>query len=501
MRFPDFQPCLFVVSSDGRILSYEPHFLEWLGNHTDSLANVPFRKVMGQINPDWLPQIPGDPADIPSGFYLPWEKSGQGADHYGIQIQKVSHGNLHFLTLLMDISSAWQLYQKTHSLTSEATLRAMTLRALNAEARMETYMANFPGIFFSQRPDLSFSYIGQGVTELLSHNPDHFYKNSGMFLNMIDPEDRERFIDTLRNNASTPNRFSQSFRIRKPESSDVIYLLDVRTPKLTPSGILIGYDGVWLDVTRQAIAENRLSSTVWKENLTHLTNGLAHDFGNLMAGIYSVSDLHLRNLEKEDSMFDLLGNIKHSSLQAQQLVRKILDLHKDQDSGDKTYHDLRTLLQEQLDLCQILVARSTSIELQVPEHALPVHIDESAFRQTILNLTINSRDAMGSKGAIQIRLREIKSSQEMAPAGAPIMGPAPQDGVIMDFSDSGTGIPPDVIGKIFQPFFSTKPNGKGSGFGLYNARIFATNHRGKIGVTSIPGEGTTFHLYLPLVKE
>ena len=142
-------------------------------------------------------------------------------------------------------------------------------------------------------------------------------------------------------------------------------MLDVRTPQLTRTGILLGYDGVWLDVTRQAIAENRLSDTVWKENLTHLTNGLAHDFGNLMAGIYSVSDVQLGNVSAVDPMHDLLTHIKTSSMQAQKLVRRILDLHKDKDKTEKTYHNLCDLIEEQLDLCKILVAHTTSIELTI----------------------------------------------------------------------------------------------------------------------------------------
>ena len=499
MRFPDFEPCLFIVSDKGDILSYEPHFLEWLGDHTDPIVDSSFREILGKINPTWPNLIPGRPCDFPHPMFIPWENPESAEHPFGLNIRKLSHEHRHFLTLTPELSKTWPL--PLDSPNSDATLRSMALRALNAEERLETYIENFPGTFFSQRPDLSFSYLGNGAADLLSHSPEQLYNNSGVFLNLIDNGDRERFIDTLRNNASTPTRFSQSYRLRKPNSNDVVYVLDVRTPKLTPSGILIGYDGVWLDVTRQAIAENRLSDTVWKENLTHLTNGLAHDFGNLMAGIYSVSDMHLQNLPEQDSMYELLGNIKHSSLQAQQLVRKILDLHKDQNAGNKTYADLKVLLKEQLDLCKILVARTTSIQLSVPEDPLPVHIDESAFRQTILNLTINAREAMGPTGKIDIQLRNVNASEEMAPPGAPFMGPAPQDGVIMDFTDTGKGIPEDTIGKIFQPFFTSKPNGKGNGFGLYNARIFATNHRGKIGVSSKVDEGTTFHLYLPIVKE
>ena len=233
-------------------------------------------------------------------------------------------------------------------------------------------------------------------------------------------------------------------------------MLDVRTPQLTPSGILLGYDGVWLDVTRQAIAENRLSDTVWKENLTHLTNGLAHDFGNLMAGIYSVSDVQLGNVSAEDPMHDLLTHIKTSSMQAQKLVRRILDLHKDKDKTEKTYHNLCDLIEEQLDLCKILVAHTTSIELTIPEQKFPVHIDESAFRQTILNLTVNARDAMGPEGRIQITLRPVEAGDEMSCIESNPIGPAPTKGVVLDFADTGPGIHPDILGKIFQPFFFHK---------------------------------------------
>jgi len=503
MRFPDFQPCLFVVSENGEVLNFEPHFKEWLGNQTMAIKGQSMATLLGSINPAWGILVPESPSKLPKTLFLPWDNPDGTDPHFGLNIGRISYEQLHFLTLSPKLANDWVFgdegTDKTLPLANEV-MRNLALRATHAETRLETYMANFPGTFFSQRPDLSFNYLGQGAGEMLFQKTGSLLKNGGLFLNAINEDDRGRFVDVLRSNSKTPGRFSLSYQIRNPESGEVRYILDVRTAQLTPSGILIGYEGVWLDVTRQAIAENRLSDTVWKENLTHLTNGLAHDFSNLMTGIHSVSDLHLASLDELNPMHEVLKQIKQSSLQAQQLVRRILDLHKDKEV-DKTYHDLRNLIEDQLDLCKILLARTTKIELTLPEDPLPVYIDESAFRHTILNLTINARDAMGPEGRIQIVLRKVTAGKEMTEAQATLMGPAPGNGVVMDFADTGCGINPEFLGNIFQPFFTTKESGKGSGFGLYNARIFTNNHRGKIGVNSHVDKGTTFHLYLPLVEE
>jgi hypothetical protein len=92
--------------------------------------------------------------------------------------------------------------------------------------------------------------------------------------------------------------FSFTYRVVLPQMHQVVYLLDVRTPSITSQGKLLGYDGVLIDITRQAIAEHRLSNSVWREGLATLTNGLVHDFSNLMAGIFSISELYFGMMEK-----------------------------------------------------------------------------------------------------------------------------------------------------------------------------------------------------------
>ena len=142
------------------------------------------------------------------------------------------------------------------------------------------------------------------------------------------------------------------------KSNQIIYLLDVRTPIKTSGGKLLGFDGVLIDVTRQAIAEHRLSNSVWREGLTTLTNGLVHDFSNLMAGIFSISELYHGMMDKDDPMKNGIGQIKKSSMQAQQLVGPSLTYIV---KNLQIMFMTRLLLKDQMDLLQIIIP-STKIK-------------------------------------------------------------------------------------------------------------------------------------------
>ena len=127
---------------------------------------------------------------------------------------------------------------------------------------------------------------------------------------MILEQDREHYINETNSPKSREQTFSFTYRVVLPRSNHVIYLLDVRTPSMTKQGKLISFDGVLIDITRQAIAEHRLSNSVWREGLATLTNGLVHDFSNLMAGIFSISELYCGMMEKDDPMANGMGQIK-----------------------------------------------------------------------------------------------------------------------------------------------------------------------------------------------
>jgi two-component system cell cycle sensor histidine kinase/response regulator CckA len=272
--------------------------------------------------------------------------------------------------------------------------------------------------------------------------------------------------------------------------------LDVRTPIITATQKLLGYDGVFVDITRQAIAEHRLSSSVWREGLATLTNGLVHDFSNLMSGIYSISELYHGMMEKDDPMAKGMGQIKKSAMQAQKLVRRIIDLHRDK-AASRTIHDLRLLLKDQMDLVDIIIPRSAKIVTDFGTAPMPAFIEETGFRQVILNLVINARDAIERNGKIKITLKCVKKGQRIMIGARGEQRIAPTQGAELTLIDNGKGIPSAIEEKLFDPFFTTKSSGSGSGFGLYNTKVFMEDHNGLIGFSSKVGKGTTFFLFLP----
>tara|TARA_B100001248_G_scaffold220746_1_gene176588 strand:- start:32957 stop:34525 length:1569 start_codon:yes stop_codon:yes gene_type:complete len=367
------------------------------------------------------------------------------------------------------------------------------------ENRLNNYLHHFPGIFFEQEADLSLSFVSPCLKTLLGVPPDSILHDTHAFMSLIHEEDHHTFIKQLHSGTEANTTFGLNYRLRHPITGNIFYILDVRTPNRSKEGTLLGYSGVWVDKTRQVIAENHLAQSAWKESLAILTRGLVHDFSNIMAGIFSLSELYHTNMSKDDPMYTGMAQIKNNALEAQKLVRRILDLNKG-NLGNKEYHNIESLIQEQIDLLRIILPKHTALETRFTNQELPVYIDGLAFRQVLLNLGMNARDALGPDASVFIETRAVDAGDTILEGTINRGHKAPKPGVEICFSDNGSGISQEHLSKIFSPHFSTKDVGKGSGFGLYNAQLFMENHQGKISVKSSLERGTTFALYLPLAE-
>jgi PAS domain S-box-containing protein len=184
--------------------------------------------------------------------------------------------------------SAWDAY-----LGDEASRREMFVRLLRAEARLEKLMEYWPGVIFSQRADGSFEYVSPQIEQLTGVPTAQWLRQSHWFWQVVHEGDSGELQQQMQQAAKTGRPVTSTFRIRHLQSGRVSYMLEHRQPVMSHGGLLFGYEGVWLDITRQTIAEKRLSSAAWKETLAVLTMGLAHDFGNIMAGIHSLSESFL----------------------------------------------------------------------------------------------------------------------------------------------------------------------------------------------------------------
>lgn len=371
--------------------------------------------------------------------------------------------------------------------------RQMFVRLLRAEAQLAKLAEHWPGVIFSQRPDFSFQFVGGRIEELTGLGVDEWQRPPARFWEVVHDADVPELEHQLRWAARTGQSTSLTFRVRHRRTGRVSYVMEHRQPVLSGSGLLLGYEGVWLDVTRQTLAEKLLTSAAWKETLAILTMGLAHDFSNVMAGIHSLSESFLDELEASHPFREGLGLIQRSSLQASQLVHRIVHLHLGK-PGERNYHDLNQIVGELLELVRKVIPRRIEVTAEIAPEALPVYVDAFEFRQVIINLALNAADAMPERGRLVLRTRRLTAP----PEGTRFVGLAVKyPCACLTVQDNGSGIKPAHLEIIFDPFFTTKAGGKGSGLGLYNARLFASKHRGAILAESEEGAGASFHVCLP----
>lgn len=498
MKVPSFENCQVALDDLGQILQSSDSFADWVGHTSDSIIGKDFLELVCQLDRCWSLALNKD------SFHQPFEKfislsSEESQSSIGVYLVYSIYDQLRVLSISPALAPHESLKKAfLGDLMKDPRAFANTLiRLQKAESRLSDYVSNFPGIFFTQRPDLTFSYLSKGIQNFFPTDFKEMYRNGGLFIDKIVDQDRPHFHHELKTNEKIRSTFSITYRIRIPPTDKIVYLLDIRTPIITKNNKILGFDGVFIDITRQAIAEHRLSNSVWREGLATLTNGLVHDFSNLMAGIFSISELYCSMMKKDDPMSNGMSQIKKSALQAQKLVRRIIDLHRDK-PANRSLHDLKILLGDQMDLVGILIPRSAKVTTNFGKTPLPAFIEETGFRQVILNLIINARDVIGKKGKISIKLKKISKGQKLSTNSTGIAKQAPKDGAEIIISDNGSGIPVDIQDKIFDPFFTTKSSDAGSGFGLYNCKLFVENHKGYIDFNSREGKGTTFFFFLPL---
>ena len=378
-------------------------------------------------------------------------------------------------------------------LRSDSARRSMFMRLLRAESQLDRLMKRWPGVIFRQRPDFSFQFVSQNIEALTGISVEDWCRLPGKFWEIIHDGDARELQEMLSKAAKTGASCSFTYRVCHFQTKKVSYVLEHRQPILTRNGLLLGYEGFWVDVTRQTIAEKRLTASSWKETLAALTLGLAHDFRNIMAGIHCLSENFLTEIDPSHKFYEGLDLIKTNSMQASNLVHRMINLHLGQ-TGERNYHDLNEIVNDLSGLARIILPKSIGIESHPAPHQLPVYVDPVEFQRVIINLSLNAADAMASKGTLTFRT----SRHDRIPAKRHTKGIFPKlPAVCLEVSDTGCGIPERHLAMIFDAFFTTKGAQRGTGLGLYITQSFAEKHGGMVTVESTEGVGTSFCLWLP----
>ena len=274
-------------------------------------------------------------------------------------------------------------------------------------------------------------------------------------------------------------------------------VLTTQVPLFDETGTVSGVVGIDRDVTQRRRIEERLRTTEEQliqaqkmEAIGQLAGGIAHDFNNILTGIIGFSTLLHSRLGDRPDLADYAAKVLAVSRRAAELTQGLLTFSRRQPMSLQPV-DLNETIQQQLGFLVRVIGENIHVSADFSDEPAWVLADPVQVNQILMNLATNARDAMNGEGVIKIRTRLEESTES---AGEVLR----QSRVVhMTFTDNGSGMDQQTKERLFEPFFTTKEIGKGTGLGCSIVWGIVNEHRGHITVDSSPGQGTTFHIYLP----
>lgn len=470
-----------------------------------NLKGRSFLQLLRALNPGWDSLLPESFATLErGGCFLPWGDAEQPGLGWRMEMLPVgddpAEGLLVSLVPGLAPDIAAQASEDGLADRVGPTLHNLFFRTRQVEARFREFLRLLPGVPYAQDINLRFAYRNAQLRSLVGEAHFGRLEAGEIWTEWIHPEDREPFRKNLASCISSRAPVGIRFRLQLPGDDRILYILDLRIPVRSLDGQITGYEGLWLDLTRQTLAEKRLQLAAWKESLAEITGSLSHDFNNVITGIVNLADLMFKSnqIDRVTFRYDV-KIIRESARQAQQLIQRIIALNREH-AGEIKLHNLVEIVSQQQDLIRIVLPRHLKISVDLPEREIPVQVDQSAIRRILLNFATNARDAIDYQGEVQIALRVVDlhdyPRDHLLSSRCGTEGEAAE----LVFRDNGCGIDPKILHRIFDPYFSTKQASRGSGLGLYSMTQFAHENGFDFGVRSTVGKGTEMFLLIPVER-
>jgi PAS domain S-box-containing protein len=326
--------------------------------------------------------------------------------------------------------------------------------------------------------------IGQSMLDLLADQPEH-----------------QRDVRAVWNRALAGEEFTEVAAFGDPGRDRRFYEMKYNTLR-DKAGARIGAYQFVYDVTERIAAQERLMQAEdalrqaqKMEAVGQLTGGVAHDFNNLLTIIKSSTDLLRRPHLAEDRRRRYMDAISETVDRASKLTGQLLAFARRQALKPEVF-DASVRVESIADMLRTVVGSRVKIVTDVDRERCVVEADMSQFETALVNMVVNARDAMNGEGRLTIRVTAGSAMPEIR-GHTGSSGPC----VAVSIADTGSGIPPESLAHIFEPFYTTKEVGRGTGLGLSQVYGFAKQSGGDVAVESEVGRGTTFTLYLPRIDE
>ncbi len=388
---------------------------------------------------------------------------------------------------------------RNHSLLSEISERQRVEEALRAsEKKYRDLVQNANSIIMRMDVHGNITFFNEFAERFFGYEQDEI-----LGLNVIGTliprtetagHDLSRMIQELR---QSPDVFAIHEYENMRRSGDRVWVTWTHKPIFNGQGNIVEILSIGTDVTERRHLVEQLRQSQKMEAVGRLAGGVAHDFNNLLMAILGYCELLLGGLKPADPHFAEIKEIQKAGERAATLTRQLLAFSRKQVLQPKRT-DLNTLIQNMEKMLLRLIGEDVKLLTQYEPSLGHVLADPGQLEQVVMNLAVNARDAMPKGGTITIRTANTildpnhRCHDEDMKAGSY---------VTLTVSDTGCGMPPEIISQIFEPFFTTKDRGKGTGLGLSTVYGIVKQSGGTITVESEVGKGANFTIYLPRCED
>jgi PAS domain S-box-containing protein len=380
-------------------------------------------------------------------------------------------------------------------LKQEMAVREVAEIALQeSEQRFKMLGENCPEIIFTLDCTGTFTYVNPAWKRILGHRTSEVIgKQFIKFSKRENVRTYTKLFKRIRDNRETIQNVSNNL-IHRDGSARIFSLSGA--PNLDNEGLVRGIVGFLKDITEYQMLQAKIQRAQKMEAVGTLAGGIAHDFNNILQGVHGYVELLLLKNSKEESGCRELEEVKRVVQRGSKLTKQLLTFSRRVESELRPV-DLNQELTQIQGMLKRVLPKMIEIETRFEEDLSLINADPAQIEQVIMNLAINARDAMVDGGKLIIETKNATPDEEFCKKE----NSEARKYIRLSMSDNGQGIEKEKLEKIFNPFFTTKKIGKGTGLGLAMVYGIVKSHGGHIICESEPDKGTTFKIYIPALMQ
>ncbi|HAT72100.1 MAG TPA: hybrid sensor histidine kinase/response regulator [Elusimicrobia bacterium] len=463
------------------------YLLSWIKHH---LINIELRKTMG--------------AQAGLEFFFGGKKHFLASDRmqildillstYEAAVQKNRElRNVQKDLELLNSTLEAKVRERTEHLSREIKTRTKAEEDLRAASQREDMvLRTLPMAFFYAKPEkggLTLEWVSEGMAKVSGFTPGEYLAAPDLWFSRVHPEDKEKIRSEI--GCLAPGRtINTEFRWMTKEGE---YRWVLASATVMDGRAL----GLVLDISERKALELQYRQAQKMEAVGRLAGGIAHDFNNLLTAIEGYTGFLLKSLAPDDKRREDVVEIEKAAQSAATLTRQLLTFSRQQVFKPQVI-DCNAAVRDTRNMMKRLIGENITLEINLAKEECRIKADPGQLEQIIMNLIVNARDAMPNGGKVTIKTETMELSERYCRMHMEVR-PGPY--VMLMVSDTGCGISPEALPHIFEPFYTTKEAGKGTGLGLPTVYGVVKQSGGNIYVYSEPGLGTTFKIYLPRATE